>query len=253
MSRLSENVEPSRRSILDGALRGLRAWSGLPEADAARLLSERCPLHWAPAGAAIAWDDGAPGPKVIVRGWACEALSLPDGRRQIYAFLVPGDICFPYRPRPSSRFKVLALTSIRLLSIGPALGERHAAGLRELLLEAQTHNTERRYDAALRLGQLSTEERVVDLLWELGERLRPLGLVYGDHFRIPLTQRHLADALGMSQVHLNRTLASLRRRRRVDIHSGGVTFLAGPLPGGEAPWPHSAGGLQDSSRSNSSR
>jgi CRP-like cAMP-binding protein len=197
----------------------------LNEADASRLLSERWPLHWAPTGGSVSWEDGYPGPKLIVRGWACEARRLPDGRRQIYAFLLPGDICFPLGPRPSSRFSIVALTPIRLLSIGPAVGERQGDGLRELLQSAHAQNSERRYDTALRLGQLTSEERTLDLLLELCERLRALDLVRGDRFRLPLTQNHLADALGISEAHLNRTLLGLRRRRKLELRAGEVRLL----------------------------
>lgn len=232
MSRLTEDAGTLRRNVLESALRGLKAWYALGDADAARLLNGRHPLHWAPAGGGVAWEDGYPGPKLIVRGWACEARSLPDARRQIYSFLLPGDICFPTPPGPSSRFTVLALTPTRLLSFGPALADRQAGGLRRLIEMAQVVNTERRYDAALRLGQLTSEERILDLLWELCDRLAVLGLVRDGRFRLPLTQRHLADSLGMSEVHLGRTLIALRRRRKLEIRAGEVRLMTRTDPDG---------------------
>jgi CRP-like cAMP-binding protein len=230
MLRFSHQEDPSRRALLEAPLRALRAWAMISDADAARLASERCPLHWAPADGLISWSDGDPGPKLVVRGWTCERRTLPDGRRQIYSFLLPGDICFPHPPRGSTRVAVVAITPTQLLSVAPLLRDHPSAGLRDLLPSAAAHNAERLYDAALRLGQFEAGERVLDLLWELSERLRPLGMLHDGCFRMPLTQAHLADALGFSPAHLNRTLSSLRRRGLVDFRAGEVKLPRGGRP-----------------------
>jgi biotin operon repressor len=74
------------------------------------------------------------------------------------------------------------------------------------------------------MGRLSARERVTHLLLELRERLDRAGLVKGDTFRIPLTQEVFADALGLSVVHINRTMKQLRQSGSVVFKSGSVTI-----------------------------
>jgi CRP-like cAMP-binding protein len=62
-----------------------------------------------------------------------------------------------------------------------------------------------------RLGRMNAYERLADLLLELFERLELAGLCGGGHYHMPLTQEMLADALGLTSVHINRTLQVLRR------------------------------------------
>lgn len=222
-----KNVEECRRaSTLALALRGLAASLGLQTRDAASLVGKACPMSWAAAGEVIQSDEGAPGAKLIVRGWACESRTLPTGRRQIFDFLLPGDICFPPAGGRRGRVEVRALTAVGVLSLAPALRRPEGARLRELLRRAHALNLERRYDAAVRLGQLTAEERTMDLLEELRERLGLLELVNKERFRLPLSQAQLADGLGLSTGHLNRTIAALRRRALVEVAPGEVRLPA---------------------------
>jgi CRP-like cAMP-binding protein len=226
MARLRTAQDGSRRSVLEPAIRGLSTGLGIAEDEIAQLLSDDCPLEWTAAGAPVPWGGVCPGPKLIVRGWACEARRLPDGRQLIYAFLLPGDVCYPLGPPSPARVAIRALTPMRTIALG-ALRERHRhhAFLDEVLRRASEVNLERRYDTALRLGQLTAAERIVDLLGDLRQRLAALGLADGDSFRLPLTQGQLADALGMSPVHLNRVLAELRRRGVLDVRAGQVRLV----------------------------
>ncbi|MBO0718333.1 MAG: winged helix-turn-helix domain-containing protein, partial [Rhizobiales bacterium] len=60
-------------------------------------------------------------------------------------------------------------------------------------------------------GRRTAAERVAALMVALYKRSKALGLVAGETFAFPLTQQHIADALGLSLVHTNKTLARLRR------------------------------------------
>ena len=80
-------------------------------------------------------------------------------------------------------------------------------------------------DQVVRLGRQTAYERLVHLILELYERLQKVGLVDGDSFSIPLTQELLADALGLSVVHINRTLQQVRRDKLLEMQSGRVTLL----------------------------
>ena len=63
---------------------------------------------------------------------------------------------------------------------------------------------------AINLGRRAALEKVAHLLCEIYERLRPVGLVDGNSCSFPITQMDLADATGLSVVHLNRTIQELR-------------------------------------------
>jgi CRP-like cAMP-binding protein len=76
----------------------------------------------------------------------------------------------------------------------------------------------------VRLGRLPAYERVADLLVDLHERQRRAGLADARTMNLPLTQEALADHLGLSIVHVNRTLQQLRRDRMIDYHAGRVVM-----------------------------
>lgn len=167
---------------------------------------------------------------IIVSGWACELRILPDGRRQIFTFLLPGDTIDARATTSIGSRGVVALTRLEVVNPGPHLaadpGGRDA--VLNALNEAALRKEERIYDHLVRMGRLSAKERVVHLLLELFERLESVGLVRGDTFKIPLTQEVFADALGLSIVHINRTLKELRKDGSVSIKSGSVTLQNRP-------------------------
>jgi CRP-like cAMP-binding protein len=74
------------------------------------------------------------------------------------------------------------------------------------------------------LGRRSAEERMGHFLLELGARLQLVGLADSYGFDCPLTQYHLADALGLSAVHVNRVLRHLREEGLVTFQKGRVVF-----------------------------
>jgi CRP-like cAMP-binding protein len=82
-------------------------------------------------------------------------------------------------------------------------------------------------DHAVRLGRLTAFERVAHFLLELQQRLEIAGLGDRQRFPLPLTQEILADALGLSIVHVNRTLQQLRRTGLIELRSG-VAILVQP-------------------------
>jgi CRP-like cAMP-binding protein len=77
----------------------------------------------------------------------------------------------------------------------------------------------------VRLGRQTAYERMAHLLLELHARLTEIGEARGDSFNLPVKQEVLADALGLSLVHVNRTLQQMRRDRLVDMRGAQMTFL----------------------------
>jgi CRP-like cAMP-binding protein len=73
-------------------------------------------------------------------------------------------------------------------------------------------------------GRRTAAERTAALIVSLYKRAKVLGLVENDTFAFPLTQQHIADALGMSLVHTNKTLARLRRLGMYSRANGSLTL-----------------------------
>lgn len=170
-------------------------------------------------------------PRFVVSGWACRQRMLPDGRRQIFSLVLPGDaIGVGSQPRPLGSASTVALTRlvtidalglVETLERGPgeapnlATAVRLQAGLDEALL----------LDHVVRLGRQTAYERVAHLLLELQSRLFTIGLADAVNFPLPLTQETLADVLGLSIVHVNRTLQQLRREKMIKLAGFKVTLL----------------------------
>jgi CRP-like cAMP-binding protein len=214
--------------VIERAIAGLRHNTGLPAEPAQRLRRAiEKPEHYA-ARAQIGSQAQTPQMKWIVSGWACEMRVLSDSRRQIFSFLLPGDVLISRPTRQQHVCAQVALTKLECADAGEALQnlpESDRPALWDAMIAAQTLNQDRKYDHMVRLGQYSAPRRVADLLLELHERLAAIGLVSGERFRLPLTQEHLADALGLSIVHVNRTLRELRAQRLLDVRFGCVTIL----------------------------
>ena len=183
--------------------------------------------------------DGAFKLLLLKHGWAARFLLLPDGRRQILKFLIPGDFVNIRRltsapcATPVKTVTECALeeyagaTASRLVQADPSL-------IRELL---EYHLTECCFleSRLADLGRRLAEEKIARLILELHQRLQARGLANGEEFYFPLTQEHLADALGMTPVHVGRTIRALRDKgilefRRSMLHIANnprLTAMAG--------------------------
>lgn len=171
--------------------------------------------------------DAAVRPQFILSGWACRQRVLADGRRQIFSFLLPGDgVGLDRRPavQPAA---IVALTALETADAGPMLNAVQAGrapGLARALAAIEPLEHMLLLDHMVRLGRQTAYERVAHFLLELQRRLEVAGLGDNQRFPLPLTQEIMADALGLSVVHVNRTLQQLRRERLLELRSG-VTIL----------------------------
>jgi CRP-like cAMP-binding protein len=177
----------------------------------------------------VAQDQVQVRPLVILDGWAARQRVLPDGRRQIFGFLLPGDaIGLGREPSALEASPTVALTRMSLLAV-PALRaavvDERWPGLAKAVRQAAWQDEARLLDHIARLGRQSAYERVVHLLLEMRSRLTIAGLAEGPMFPLPLTQEVMADALGLSIVHVNRVLQQLRRERLLQLHGGRVRLL----------------------------
>jgi CRP-like cAMP-binding protein len=192
-----------------------RALAALEEAGAeARVVRARREL--------LAEGGGIGAPRIIAEGWAARARTLPDGRRQLLNLLLPGDIIgIAAHPRPLAPCTVVALTEVAVCAAPPAdAGEPLARAY------ATSHAIEEAHLLAqiTRLGTMSAQERIGDFLLELLERLTLAGLAADGGFDVPLTQETLADALGLTPVHVNRVIQLMRRDGDLSWKGGRVTL-----------------------------
>lgn len=167
-------------------------------------------------------SDSTPRLMAVVSGWICEVRLLPDGRRQIFSFILPGDVVATGGFTDVGVRELLTLTHVELADaalmnagVDPALAQAAIA-------DAQREREQRLLDQIVRIGRLTAKERVLNLLVELHDRLDAVGLVRNGAFRLPVTQELFADALGLSVVHINRTLQQMRREGLVSFEAGDI-------------------------------
>src|SRR5262245_42105598 len=127
---------------------------------------------------------------LILEGWLVRSVMLPDGRRQILDFLVPGDIVgvLPAKRAPSAR-QMFNLTAARVATIFVHQLEslhRHTARRAFARMEAVARTGGRLADQVLRLGRLGAYERTAHLLLELLVRLQRAGLATEVHYPLPV-------------------------------------------------------------------
>jgi len=198
-------------------------------AELAQRLAGRLETH--AAGATIEAEGEPASSRVLVAGWAARVKMLSGGGRQILRLLVPGDFCsYAGAGRPSLSATV-ALTRTKSVDLGAVTGAALRDPQTEALIATFAPAPEVEHEAlllhAVRLGRLSARERTLHLLLELWERLTRAGLADGRTMLLPLTQEVLADTLGLSVVHMNRTLQQLRREELIEAQAGRFT-LASP-------------------------
>lgn len=171
-----------------------------------------------------------PGPVfVLLEGWACRYKILPNGSRQVTAFLMPGDLC-------DLHVGVFAQMDHSIQTITPASVATIPGGAMRVIMEMHPNIARAMYvaqlidEATLRawivsMGRRTSIERVAHLMCELYLRARNIGLGGQSGVELPLSQVILADALGMTPVHINRVLRKLREGGAMTLQRGNVTVL----------------------------
>ncbi len=177
----------------------------------------------------ISEGDRAENVRVFLSGWACRYKVLEDGRRQIVNFVLPGDTCDAY-------IYLFSRMDHSLATLTPVVYAEFDRASFEQLISADKTIAEAFYcetlsncaiqrEWTLNIGRRDAIERVAHVVCELFVRLSVVGLAHGNSFAFPVTQMDLADATGLSTVHVNRTLQELRasglitlRERQMIIH-----------------------------------
>jgi CRP-like cAMP-binding protein len=164
---------------------------------------------------------------LLASGWAYRERLLSDGRRALLDLYVPGDIIgIDHLFSELVQDNIVALTNVSYHSLDCDVLKRRMredGALALYLLERATEVVREHYQQIVWLARLPAIERTVVFLACLCERLPPRPGGKGDRpIRIPLTQRDLADHLGLNFIHLNRTLRALRAAGVLQTQNGSL-------------------------------
>jgi CRP-like cAMP-binding protein len=204
--RLRDEVTPREEAALRGAIDGTEAFdTGAVIVEEGRRL-DRCLL--------------------IVTGFVARAKSLDEGARQITEVQIPGDFIDLHGfmlKRLDHRLEALAPTRLASASHQAirAITEAEPHLGRLLWLHTLIDASIQR-ERLLSIGRRTAIARIAHLLCELFVRLDVIGAVDGASFRLPVTQIDLADASGLTSVHVNRMLRQLRDQELVTFRNGVV-------------------------------
>jgi CRP-like cAMP-binding protein len=165
---------------------------------------------------------------LVMGGFACRYKQLANGSRQIMALLVPGDLCDLHaRILGEMDHSVGTLSEAWIVPVPPRAVEEIAANPRinramwwmTLVDEATLR------EWLVNLGQRDSWRRLAHLLCEVHLRLRSVGVIEGNNFDFPIRQSDLANFLGISTVHLHRSLTKLREQGLITLRGKHLTIL----------------------------
>lgn len=151
---------------------------------------------------------------LLLEGWACRYKILANGKRQIMAYLLPGDLC-------DVHIFILKAMDHSMGALGPVKAALIPEEKMMELMETRPHLTRALWWATLvdegvlrewlvNMGQRDAYDRIAHLMAELYLRLRAVGLHEGSTFDVPLTQEDLGDTMGLTPVHVNRVIQRMR-------------------------------------------
>lgn len=165
---------------------------------------------------------------ILASGWVCSYKLLANGERQIVDFQIPGDFLGlrsvllrtsdhniePITPAEASEIPVDDL--LEAFGRSPRLGAA--------ILWAASRDEAMLVEHLVGMGRRNATERMAHFLLEMAARLKLVGLGTKAGYACPLSQYLLADALGLSAVHVNRVLRELREQGLVTFQNGQVVF-----------------------------
>ncbi|MEH6832771.1 MAG: Crp/Fnr family transcriptional regulator [Sulfitobacter sp.] len=165
---------------------------------------------------------------ILISGWACSYKLLPDGQRQIVDFQIPGDflglrsVVLHVSDHSVEPVTDIEVTEVHASDLFKAFSE--TPRLATAVLWTASRDEAMVVEHLVGIGRRDATERMAHFLLELGKRLTLVGMGSKAGYACPLTQYLLADALGLSAVHVNRVLRELREHGMVTFRDGYVTF-----------------------------
>ena len=188
---------------------------------------------------------------MLLSGLACRYAMTAEGKRQITAFIVPGDI-FDIQ---SLLLEVMdhSIASIAPSTVAMIPHEALLAITRESPRVSRAVWKESLFEAAVfrewivNVGRRTAFQRIAHVMCEIYARHRLVGLVDGHTVAWPMTQSEVADATGLSVVHVNRSIQALRSDGLIALAGGRLTVLnwTGLAAAGQFEGRYLQGGLPD--------
>ncbi len=239
LDRISARLDTRHRDrglipVCTSALeRKLAGFAGLSGEERAVLIGLEAESRYVPAKEQLDLDaDDASHTWLIGTGWVYSYHLFADGRRQIIGFHLPGDLIGRGGQLTTAGPHLYATATDCVLCTldQPALGDilRGRTPLADGLRWAAARDAAITEQHLVSIGRRSAEARLVHLLLELGARLEAVQLADPGGYRCPLTQELLADALGLTNVHVNRLLRRLRDQGLMTFIRGFVAFTDKP-------------------------
>ena len=168
---------------------------------------------------------------IICEGWAASVVMLSDGSRQILSFLLPGDIVssalfLDVQPQ----CLIEAITDVRYRTFNRRKLKENLFGhpdLLEKLSKVWIEEKARSDQLVVDLGRRTADERIARLILNLAERLTQRGLAQSEtaEMDFPLRQHHIADATGLTPVHVSKVLTEFRKNGLIHISDRSLTIL----------------------------
>lgn len=177
----------------------------------------------------LSQGDSSPHIYTVLQGWGFRYRELEDGRRQVLNYIFPGDLVGLQGALLSEMEHSVAAMSDMILCMferrnleklykscpSLAFDVTWLAAREEQLLEGHL----------LTVGRRTAIERIAYLILYIHGRASRVGMTKADSFDMPLTQQHIADTLGLSLVHTNKTMRRLHRDKLISWQRNRMTIL----------------------------
>jgi CRP-like cAMP-binding protein len=165
---------------------------------------------------------------ILADGWVCSYKLLRDGSRQIVDFQIPGDFLglrsVLFRTADHNIEPVTPVEASEVLESDLLQAFATTPRLATAVLWAASRDEAMVVEHLVGIGRRNALERTAHFLLELSARLTLVGRGTREGFACPLSQYQLADALGLSAVHINRVLRELREEGLLTFQKGQVTI-----------------------------
>lgn len=208
----------------------LRGFATLDDEDVAALVVATARSRRFAAKQDLIREGDRPGPVfVMLEGWACRYKVLPSGLRQVLAFLMPGDACDLHIGLLGEMdHSIQTITAARVATIDRVdmdtlMEQRPRIAKAMYISQLVDEGTMRAWITSM--GRRTSTERVAHLMCELYLRARNIGLPSDATLSLPMSQVLLADALGMTNVHINRVLKELRIAGAMALSRGSLDII----------------------------
>jgi CRP-like cAMP-binding protein len=215
---------------LQSLLRKLEMHHPLPAADREALLALPCKPRWLEAGTYTVREGDHPRVcTVLLSGFAFRHKVTGNGERQIIAIQVPGEaLDFQNLFLEISDHNVQMLTRGEVADVPISAFQQIAMERPEIgraILVATLVEASILREWVLNIGRRNSRSRLAHLLCEFALRLERIGHARPDHgYELPMTQEQLADATGLTPVHVNRVLKSLEEEGLIVRHRRNISF-----------------------------